>query len=172
MWLIVQAPRRPRLAQVAFLVVALFLVFNKVWSQQFVLWLIPLAVLARPRWGAFLAWQVAEVTYFVAFYGRLMGESGKVVFPEWVFVWASEFRLITVGILIWLVVKEIMHPELDVVRQTYADDPDGGVLDGAPDRDDWPDDWRSARDEPDDEPAVVGAPAGTDDTPPKPLTAP
>ena len=51
----------PRLAQLAFLVVALFLIFSKVWSQQFVLWLIPLVVLARPRWGAFLAWQVAEV---------------------------------------------------------------------------------------------------------------
>jgi uncharacterized membrane protein len=141
MLLIVRAPRRPRLAQVAFLVVALFLVFNKVWSQQFVLWLIPLAVLARPRWGAFLAWQVAEVVYFVTFYGRLMGESGKVVFPEWVFVWASEFRLVMVGVLIWLVIREIRHPELDVVRQSYEDDPDGGVLDGAPDRDDWADDW-------------------------------
>ena len=32
-----------------------------------------------------------------------------------------------------LVIREIWRPELDVVRQTYADDPDGGVLDGAPD---------------------------------------
>ena len=52
------APRRPRLGQLAFLVVAIFLIVGKVWSQQYVLWLIPLAVLARPRWGAFLAWQV------------------------------------------------------------------------------------------------------------------
>jgi uncharacterized membrane protein len=163
MLLIVRAPRRPRLAQVAFLVVALFLVLNKVWSQQFVLWLLPFAVLARPRWGAFLAWQVAEVAYFAAFYGRLMGESGKVLFPEWVFVWASGFRLVTVGVLIWLVVKEIMHPELDAVRQTYEDDPDGGVLDGAADREDLP-----YENPPDEETALVGAAPGDEGEDPPP----
>src|SRR6185312_4644967 len=60
------APRRPRLAQVAFLVVAAFLIFSKVWSQQYALWLLPLVVLARPKWGVFLAWQAAEVLYFCA----------------------------------------------------------------------------------------------------------
>jgi hypothetical protein len=126
------APRRPRLAQLAFLTVAVFLIFNKVWSQQFVLWLIPLAVLARPRWGAFLAWQAAEVAYFAAFYGQLMGASGKNVFPEWVFVAAATLRFGMLCVLMWLVVREILHPELDAVRRTYDDDPDGGVLDGAP----------------------------------------
>jgi uncharacterized membrane protein len=131
--LILLAPRRPRLAQVAFLVVALFLIFNKVWSQQFVLWLVPLIVLARPRWGAFLAWQVAEIGYFTAFYGELLGASGKPVFPEGVFVLAATLRLVTVAVLCGLVVREILRPDLDPVRRTYADDPDGGVLDGAPD---------------------------------------
>lgn len=42
------APIPPRLAQLAFLIVAAFLITGKVWSQQYVLWLIPLAVLARP----------------------------------------------------------------------------------------------------------------------------
>ena len=55
LYLTLKAPQRPRLAQLCFIVVALFLLTSKVWSQQFVLWLIPLAVLARPRWGAFLA---------------------------------------------------------------------------------------------------------------------
>ncbi|HEX8628109.1 MAG TPA: glycosyltransferase 87 family protein [Catenuloplanes sp.] len=132
--LILLAPRRPRLAQVAFLVVAAFLIFNKVWSQQFVLWLIPLAVLARPRWGAFLAWQLAEIGYFVAFYGELLGTStNKPVFPEGVFVLAATLRLTTVVVLCVLIVREILRPELDPVRGTYADDPDGGVVDGAPD---------------------------------------
>ena len=48
--LILLAPRRPRLGQVAFLVVAAFLMTNKVYSPQYVLWLLPLLVLARPRW--------------------------------------------------------------------------------------------------------------------------
>jgi uncharacterized membrane protein len=122
------AKERPRLAQLAFLTVAAFLIFNKVWSQQFVLWLLPLAVLARPRWGAFLAWQVAEVGYFFAFYGELMGASGRQVFPEGVFVLASALRLGTVAVLCGFVVYDILHPELDSVRTTYADDPDGGLL--------------------------------------------
>jgi uncharacterized membrane protein len=138
------APRRPRLAQLAFLVVAAFLIFSKVWSQQFVLWLLPLAVLARPRWGAFLVWQFAEVLYFVAFYGELLGASGKQVFPEGVFVLAALLRLVTVAILCGLVVRDVLRPERDAVRRTYLDDPDGGVLDGAPDAP-WLLRWRTGK---------------------------
>ncbi|WP_018349016.1 glycosyltransferase family 87 protein [Longispora albida] len=134
--LIFLARRRPRLAQVAFLVVAAFLLTGKVWSQQYVLWLLPLAVLARPRWGAFLAWQAAEFCYFIAFYGEMLMASGaKPIFPEWVFVLSSSARWITVAVLCGLVVRDILRPERDVVRQTYGDDPDGGVLDRAPDAD-------------------------------------
>jgi uncharacterized membrane protein len=122
------APRRPRLAPLAFLVVAAFLIFSKVWSQQYVLWLLPLIVLARPRWGAILAWTVAEFGYFTAFYAELLGNGGKPVIPEGTFVLAASLRLITVAILCGLVIREIWRPELDVVRQTYSDDPDGGVL--------------------------------------------
>jgi uncharacterized membrane protein len=131
--LVFLAPRRPRFGQLAFLVVACFLVFSKVWSQQYVLWLLPLAVLARPRWGAFLAWQAAEICYFCAFYGELLAASGKQIFPEWVFVTAATLRLVTVCIVAGFVVRDILRPEKDVVRHTYDDDPDGGVLDGAPD---------------------------------------
>jgi uncharacterized membrane protein len=123
------APRRPRLAQLAFLVVAGFLIVSKVWSQQFVLWLLPLVVLARPRWGAFLAWQVAEVCYFAAFYGELLGATtGKPVFPEGVFVLAAALRLTTVAVLCGLVIRDILRPGNDVVRATYRDDPDAGVI--------------------------------------------
>jgi uncharacterized membrane protein len=122
------APRRPRLAQLSFLVVAAFLIFSKVWSQQYVLWLLPLIVLARPRWGAIVAWTVAEFGYFTAFYAELLGAGGKPVIPEGTFVLASSLRLITVAVLCGLVIREVWRPELDVVRQTYADDPDGGPL--------------------------------------------
>jgi hypothetical protein len=64
-----------------------------------------------------------------------MGASGKQVFEEWVFVWASIARWTTLAVLVGLVVREILRPERDVVRHTYADDPDGGPFDGAPE---WP----------------------------------
>lgn len=67
------APRRPRVAQVAFLVVAAFLLVNKVYSPQYVLWLLPLAVLARPRWRDLLIWQACEVVYFAAVWFYLGG---------------------------------------------------------------------------------------------------
>jgi len=129
------APRRPRFGQLAFLVIAAFLITGKVWSQQYVLWVLPLAVLARPRWGAFLAWQVAEVGYFLAFYGELIGASpgGKAVFTEAVFVWASVARLATLAVLCGFVIRDIMRPSKDVVRQYGDDDPDGGEFEGTPD---------------------------------------
>jgi uncharacterized membrane protein len=128
--LILWAPRPPRLGAVAFLVVATFLLTNKVWSQQFVLWLIPLAVLARPRWGAFLAWQACELAYFFGFYQILLRTSGgKAVLPEVAFTWASVARWLSLAVLCGLVVYEALRPDADVVRRNGEDDPDGGPLD-------------------------------------------
>ncbi|MFL6061223.1 MAG: glycosyltransferase family 87 protein [Marmoricola sp.] len=67
------AKRRPHVAQIAFLVVTAFLVVNKVYSPQYVLWLLPLAVLARPRWRDLLIWQACELLYFVAVWLYLGG---------------------------------------------------------------------------------------------------
>lgn len=140
-WLALRAPRRPRFAALALLTVAAFLLFSKVWSQQFVLWLLPLVVLARPRWGAFLAWQAAEVGYFFAFYGQLIRATpqadrpeGIFIMPEGWFILAATGRWVTVAVLCGFVVRDILHPGEDVVRHRYPDDPDGGVLDRAPDR--------------------------------------
>ena len=42
------------------------------------------------------------------------------------------------------IIREILHPELDPVRRNYLDDPDGGLLDGAPDAP-WLSRWRPRR---------------------------
>jgi uncharacterized membrane protein len=60
------ARRTPTMAELGLVVVAGFLLVNKVYSPQYVLWLLPLAVLARPRWRDQLVWQGAELVYFAA----------------------------------------------------------------------------------------------------------
>ena len=137
--LIMAAPRRPRVAQVFFLVLAVFLLSNKVWSPQYVVWLAPLVVLARPRWGAYLLWQFAEVCYFFAIWAYLITVS--VTGPEAVdgissglYLAALLARFLTVLLLCALVVRDILHPAGDVVRAGGEDDPAGGVLAGAEDR--------------------------------------
>jgi uncharacterized membrane protein len=133
--LVLMAPRRPRLPQVAFLLVAGFLIVNKVDSPQYVLWLLPLAVLARPRWPAFLAWQATEVVLLFARFFFFVGvdKPGQGA-PSWVFLTSVCVRDLALLWLMALVVREVMRPELDVVRADGGDDPAGGLVDGAPDR--------------------------------------
>ena len=133
--LVLRAPVRPRLPQVLFLVLLAFLLTNKVWSPQFSLWLVPLLALARPRWRSFLAWQAAEAVLLVLRFLHFVsnGSPGDGVAVEW-FLYAVVVRdLVLVGIAA-LVVRDVLHPEHDVVRRGGVDDPAGGVLDGAPDR--------------------------------------
>jgi uncharacterized membrane protein len=131
------APRRPRLAQLAFLVVALFVVTNKVYSPQYVLWLVPLAALARPRWRDFLIWQACESVYFGGIWLYLAytsgGDSAKGLPPEGYQV-AIAVHLLGTLYLCAVVVRDVIMPEKDPVRLGGDDDPGGGVLDGAKDR--------------------------------------
>ncbi|MFF7979604.1 glycosyltransferase family 87 protein [Streptomyces sp. NPDC007901] len=130
------APRRPRFAQLAFLVVAAFILTNKVYSPQYVLWLVPLAVLARPKWRDFLIWQACEVAYFLGIWMYLAyttsGDAHKGL-PTHGYHWAIAVHLLGTLYLCAMVVRDILMPERDVVRRSGDDDPSGGVLDGAED---------------------------------------
>ncbi|MFH8367967.1 glycosyltransferase family 87 protein [Streptomyces sp. NPDC018031] len=130
------APRRPRFAQLAFLVVAAFAVTNKVYSPQYVLWLIPLAALARPKWRDFLVWQATQVMYFVGVWMYLAytgsGDTHRGLPPEG-YQLAIVIHLLGTLYLCAVVMRDVLVPERDVVRRGGADDPSGGVLDGAPD---------------------------------------
>lgn len=139
--IILAAPRRPRLPQVFFLVLAVFLLANKVWSPQYVIWLVPLVVLAWPRLWAYALWQLAEVAYFFAIWAYLItvlsagpvpaAEGGIGTGPYFT---ALLLRFGTVALLCVLVTADILRPAADVVRAGGEDDPAGGVLAGAPDR--------------------------------------
>ena len=123
-----KAPRPPRLAQLAFLVIAAFCLTNKVYSPQYVLWLVPLAVLARPRWRDFLVFQAGEVVYFVAIWWFLegYGRPESKGLPD---AWYAAAVLVHVLTTLWFaffVCRDVMRPELDPVqegREAVEDDP-------------------------------------------------
>ncbi|HPZ49550.1 MAG TPA: glycosyltransferase 87 family protein [Propionibacteriaceae bacterium] len=138
--LCVVAPQRPRLGQVAFLVVAAFLMVNKVYSPQYALWLLPLLLLARPVVRDVVVYTVAELAYFAAIWGHLAGTltpgGGG---PDRIY-WLAV--LIRVGVSLWLCVLvsiDILSPAEDPLRgvpapgESLRDDEVGGVLDAAPD---------------------------------------
>jgi uncharacterized membrane protein len=116
----VVAPEPARLAQLAFLAVAAFIVINKVWSPQYTLWLLPLAVLARPRWRDLLVWQAAEVGYFLAVWLYLAGFYGDSIISSEVYAVSILLRVAALVWLAGLVVRDIMHPEGDPVRPYVA----------------------------------------------------
>jgi uncharacterized membrane protein len=132
-WLALAAERRPRFARLAFVGVVAFLLTNKVFSPQYSLWLLPLVVLALPRWRPVLAWQLSEVAVWYLLMLSFDTDSGKnlSIYP---FAIAAVVRDALIIMLIVMVVKDILKPERDKVRVAGDDDPSGGVFDGVEDR--------------------------------------
>ena len=141
-WLALAAATRPRLAQLCFLVIAAFLLTNKVWSPQYSLWLVPLAVLAVPRWRLLLVWMLADAAVWAPRMYYYLGTANKGL-PEGWFLGAVVVRDLLVLLVCAVIVHEILHPARDKVRTALAvrsdrpagavDDPCGGFLDGARD---------------------------------------
>ena len=116
------SPANPRLAQLGFLIVAGFLLVNKVYSPQYVLWLLPLAVLARPRWRDLLIWQAGEILYFASVWWYLGGYLAPAAGGDAGFYWAATLIRIAAELyLIVVVARDIWDPRRDPVRATsYA----------------------------------------------------
>ncbi|WP_345494668.1 glycosyltransferase family 87 protein [Nocardia callitridis] len=126
------APRRPRLAQLCFLVVAAFLLTNKVWSPQYSLWLVPLAVLALPHRRILLAWMTIDALVWVPRMFYYLGLDHKGLPEQW-FTATVVLRDLAVIGLCALIVRQIYRPDEDLVRHDYVDDPVGGPFDRMPD---------------------------------------
>lgn len=132
------APRRPRLAQLVFLIVAAFILTNKVYSPQFVIWLIPLLALARPRWRDFLIWQAIEGLHWAAvwmFLGQVTSggpSQHNIDMPYYVL--AVVAHMLATAYLMARVAWDIVEPDRDIIRRQRMDDPHGGPFDGAADR--------------------------------------
>jgi len=120
--LIYRAPRPPRIEQIAYLAVAVMLVGNLVYSPQYVLWALPLIVLARPHALDYWVFTASELVYFVFIWLYLRGNdltlgSGK---PA-VYVLSIVVRLAATGWLMSRVVRDILPPAPDrLVEPTVA----------------------------------------------------
>lgn len=132
-WFALSVQRRPRFAQLAFLVIAAFLLTNKVWSPQYSLWLLPIVALALPRWRPVLAWQCAEVVVWILLMFQFAGVANKglSVYP---FIGAALVRDAMLLLLVVLIVRDVLRPAGDPVRMAGDDDPSGGILADSPDR--------------------------------------
>jgi uncharacterized membrane protein len=112
-----RAPETPRFAQLGFLVLVGFLLVNKVYSPQYVLWLLPLAALARPRWRDHLVWQGGEVFYFAMVWFYLAGYLDPAGGGDPGFYWVAILvRVLAELYLVGLVVRDVLRPEHDPVR--------------------------------------------------------
>ena len=138
-WLGLNAPVKPRVAQLAFLAVAAFLLVNKVWSPQYSLWLVPLVALARPRWRVSLLWQFSEIAVWMV--TNLWLATGSDAATEAsrgpTYGWVALTCLIRDGFLIVLcalIVREMWNPGSSTwSASTVLDDPGGGPYDNATD---------------------------------------
>lgn len=96
------SPRNPRVAQLAFLIIAAFLLWNKVWSPQYSLWLIPLALLALPNWRLLFTWMVADALLWPILCWHMMGED-KLGAPGELLnlaILARDGAIVAIGVLI------------------------------------------------------------------------
>lgn len=118
------AATTPRIAQLAFLIVAVFLLTNKVWSPQYSLWLVPLAVLAVPRARLLVPWMVFDALLWVAHMSYFHGVANKGIGPETFHPLVLVRDLMVVAICV-VVIREIYRPHLDLVRMAHQGTPEG-----------------------------------------------
>jgi uncharacterized membrane protein len=96
--------RRPTLAEVGLVMVAIVLVTGKSFPVQSSLWLVPLVALCGVRWRDHLVWAGAEAAHFVAVWLYVGGLSkpDRGLPPGWYLAFLV-VRVLAVGYLVWRV---------------------------------------------------------------------
>ncbi len=124
---LLEVERPPKLAEVSFILLAATLCIGKVYSPQYVLWLVPLAVIALRRRGhllAFWVWQAGEMIYHLAIWQHLALVSGAHFgLPEGGYALASLIRIASCSYFIAVLVRYALKtpPMQAYIPQSRAD---------------------------------------------------
>lgn len=126
------AKRTPRVAQLSFLIIAAFLLTNKVWSPQYSLWLIPFALLAVPRVRVLLPWMAFDGLLWIMHMFFFLGADKKGLDADW-FLGAVIVRDLLVVMVCCVIIREILRPAHDLIRSSnpatpVGDDPLVGLI--------------------------------------------
>lgn len=124
--LLLEIPYPPPLAQIGFIVLASILCVGKVYSPQYVLWLVPLAIIALRGKGqlvSFWIWQAGEAIYHVAIWQHLATVQGSHFgLPDTGYALASVFRILTTVYFIGTLVRGLLNtPQAQDSRSRLAD---------------------------------------------------
>lgn len=114
-----KAPRTPRVAELVYLIIMAFLIFNKVWSPQYSLWLVVPAVLALPRWRLILSWALADALVWPILMWHMLGSENKALPHEMldIAVITRDAFIIAIGVL---VIRQMWGKTEDKVRAAHG----------------------------------------------------
>ncbi|MCC2594214.1 hypothetical protein LKO27_12435 [Tessaracoccus sp. OS52] len=127
-WLYV-TKRRPRVGTLVAIFVFVCAFFGAAYSPQTALWLLFALVLARPFKLEYLAFTIVQLGYYLAIWGWLSGHlTAAKTGPQGLYFLAIIVRLAVDLWLLYLMVRDVQHPEQDRLRAPDHSDPIGGEL--------------------------------------------
>lgn len=114
-----KAPRAPRVAEMIYLIIMAFLIFNKVWSPQYSLWLVVPALLALPRWRLIFSWSLADALLWPILTWHMLGSENKGLPHEMldIAVITRDGFIIAIGVLI---IRQMWGKSEDKVRAAHG----------------------------------------------------
>lgn len=109
------ARQRPDLVQLLLLIVAAFMIFNKVYSPQFMLWLVPLIALAGLRLRDVLIWHMFQLLHFWAVWMHLAAQISEAetqhLFDESIYLTAVAGHVLSTAYICAIVIRNMYRSQ-------------------------------------------------------------